>query len=284
MLDREKLVELRTYKVVKSNDIIQKARFQLSLQEQKIILYLISKIKPTDKNFEIYKLKVIEFCKICGIETNSGKNYANIKATIKKLRDKSIWVNIGDEKEAILTWISYAVLDKKAGTIDIKFDEMMKPFLLEIKKNFTQYELLYILGMQSQYSIRLYEILKSYAYRKNTVFDIEELKRMLIADNYIQYNDFKKRVLDPAAEEINSLSDILVTYEPIKQGRKYKEIKFAIEEKTDFDERLKTWKRIDEAINPGQISLFDSMTEQGETDAAYCRRRFLPIMRKVRCN
>ncbi len=53
---QRKMMELRNYKVVKSNDLIQKSRFNLSLQEQKIILYLISKVKPEDTEEKIIRL------------------------------------------------------------------------------------------------------------------------------------------------------------------------------------------------------------------------------------
>ena len=44
-------------KVNKSNDLIQRSRFNLSLQEQKIILYLISQITPYDHDFKLYEFK-----------------------------------------------------------------------------------------------------------------------------------------------------------------------------------------------------------------------------------
>ena len=74
----------RSYKVIKSNDLIQKARFDLSVQEQKIILYLISKIKPEDDKLTIIKFTVKEFCSVCGINL-SGKNYNDINNVIQTL-------------------------------------------------------------------------------------------------------------------------------------------------------------------------------------------------------
>ena len=44
--------------VVKSNVMIQKSRYNLSLQEQKVILYCISKIKPQDKQFNIINVDI----------------------------------------------------------------------------------------------------------------------------------------------------------------------------------------------------------------------------------
>ena len=53
---QEKYLVVKDQRVIKSNELIQKSRFDLSLQEQKIILYLISQISPFDEEFKIYDL------------------------------------------------------------------------------------------------------------------------------------------------------------------------------------------------------------------------------------
>ena len=257
-MKNENLVTLRTHKVVKSNEVLQKARFQLTVQEQKIILYLISKIKPNDKDFHSNKFDIQEFCDVCGIDNRNGKNYVNLKTTIKNLSDKSLWVRV-DKSEILYRWINDAVINKDSGVIQIQFHDRMKPFLLELKSNFTQYELLYILAMQSQYGIRLYEVLKSHEFKKEFTFDLEELKNMLMATKYSSYSDFRKRVLVTAAREINDLSDINVIYEPIKNKQKVVKLKFLISPKEDLDERMQTWKRIDHIINPNEVSLIEKI-------------------------
>ena len=60
--------------VVKSNDLIQRSRFHLTLQQQKIVLYLISHITPYDDEFKLYDFDIADFCKVCGIDYTSGKN------------------------------------------------------------------------------------------------------------------------------------------------------------------------------------------------------------------
>jgi len=250
------LTEARGYLVVKSNDIIQKARFQLSLQEQKIILYLISRIKPSDEDFVHHDFSIVEFCKVCGIDHSSGGNYKAVKEAIKTLSDKSVWLLFETGVEVLVRWINKAWLSKKSGVIRLRLDDDMKPYLLQLRERFTQYELLYTLAMRSQYSIRLYELLKSYEYKGGWLFEIDELKQLLSAEKYTRFPDFKRYILDTALREINDLSDLIVSYEIIKVGRKYGKVEFEIKRKEDMEERLKTWARIDEAINPAQFSLF----------------------------
>ena len=93
------------------------------------------------------------------------------------------------------------------------------------------YELYNILAMKSSYSIRLYEILKSYGYRKRIVFNLQELKQKLYVENvksYVNFKDFRKYVLEIALGEINELSDIEVTYVAEKADKRVDKIIFVI--------------------------------------------------------
>ena len=54
---QEKYLIVKDQKVIKSNDLIQRSRFDLSLQEQKIILYLISQITPYDEEFQLISVR-----------------------------------------------------------------------------------------------------------------------------------------------------------------------------------------------------------------------------------
>jgi len=131
----------------------------------------------------------------------------------------------------------------------VKLDDLLKPYLLGLKKNFTQFEFMYTLAMKSKYGIRLYEILRSYEFRHEIEFGVEELKAMLLdAAKYVAFKDFRVNVIDVAVNEINNLSDINVEYEAVKWGRSYSRIKFTIYQKQDLDERFQTWKKINDII------------------------------------
>lgn len=92
-----------------------------------------------------------------------------------------------------------------------------------------QYQLLDILAMKSAYSIRIYELLKSYAGLKKKVFELDDLKKKLMVEDISSYNrfpDFRRKVLDVAINEINNLTALNVSYEPISKGRKVIKIEF----------------------------------------------------------
>ena len=130
-----KLIDDRNNPIVKANALIQKSRYDLTVQEQKILLYLISKIMPDDVKFKEYEFSIKEFCEICDI-SYVGSNYLYIQDTIKKLRDKSFWIDNGIS-EILLSWIQSAEIEKNNSTLKIEISEKMKPYLLELKEKFT---------------------------------------------------------------------------------------------------------------------------------------------------
>ena len=230
-LKGNEIIDLRNHKVVKHNDSIQKARYNLSVQEQKIILYLISKIKPNDTDLHLYKFSIQEFCQVCGIDDDNGKNYADLKDAVINLRNKGFWARIGEGVQTTVSWIDKASITEKSGIIEIKLDKDMKPFLLNLRNHFTMYELYYVLAMKSKYSLRLYELLKSYEFIGKCDFDIEHLKMLLSAENYKTYKDFRVYVIDTALREINEYTDILIDYTAEKTEKKYTKIVFRIKPK-----------------------------------------------------
>ncbi len=264
-MKEDKCLELRNKTVTKANELIQKSRFSLSLQQQKIVLYLISQISPYDEDFKLYEFSIQEFCKVCGINQSSGGNYQDLKGAIKEIADKSIWVTIEDE-ETLFRWIEKPSINKKNGVIKIRLDNDMKPFLLQLKRNFTSYELLWTLHFKSKYTIRLYELVKSIHFHDlhpyERIYMLDELKKMLGAETYKTYQAFKERVLNRAVEEINKYSDQNLSYKAIKSGRSVSRIKFIVSAK-DSLEAAKIRSDIEKEMGFDQLTLWDKLEDKG---------------------
>ena len=261
-----KYLEVRNKMVRKANELIQRSRFHLSIQQYKIILYMVSQINQSDDDFKLYEFSIQDFCRVCGIDETNGKNYRDLKAAIKELRDKSVWVKLIDGRETTVSWINRPYIDEGSGIIQIQFDEYMKPFLLQLKENFTQYELFWTLRFKSKYTIRLYELIASIHYHDletyERIYPLEELKRLLGAENYKTYQHFKERVLDPATNEINRYSNKNLLYEAIKSGRSVSKIKLTISSKDTF-ESAKLRSDIEKELGFDQMTLWDKLEDKG---------------------
>ena len=234
--------EQQTFFVAKSNELIQQSRFSMTVQQNKIMLYLISKIKPMDIGDEVYSVSIREFCKVCNIDYNSGKNYADAKKAIKAIADKSVWVKQEDGSEVLLRWLNRVKLNRETNCFEITFHEDMLPYLYDLQSRYTRYCFNNVLTMKSKYGIRLYELLKSYQFMKKEIsFTIEELKKRLDAEGYKRYPDFRRFVLEKAIEDINECSDIEVSYTPYsssnKRGTNY--ITFTIKEPSYLEDKLR---------------------------------------------
>ena len=257
----DQITRERGQKVYKSTELVQKARYTLKPIEQKTLLYAISKIKPSDNIDTEYTFEIKDFLNICGL---TNKNYTQLKKIIKELADKSWWMLDDKENEYVVRWLDTVRIEKGKGTIKLRFHREMMPFLIDLSAEetfITKYQLKYILPMSSAYSIRLYEILKSYSNRKNWFFDIDDIKRLLDCKHYKNYNDFKKRVLIPAIEEINKYTDIYVSHEEHRDGRKVYKISFYFDEKTN-DEKWESHETLMEELD-GQM-YFEELLEKIE--------------------
>lgn len=227
--------EQRELQVVKHNDLIQRSRHRLSTVEQKAVAYVVSLVKPDSDQLE-YTFRLADFCETAGLGV-AGKNYTKVRDALKKLRDRSIWAEQEDGSITTLAWFHWVTMHPRSGKVTVSLDPRIVPYVLQLAAHTTRYELLSILPMTSQYSIRLYEICKSWAYKGSVRYDIAELRRMLMIndDKMLRYPDFRRNVLDTAMGEIRRYTDLDVTYEPVKDGRSYVAIRFNIRRKNEND-------------------------------------------------
>ena len=237
----DNLWELRGQYIAKKNPLIRQVRFNLTATEQKIVLYLISKIKPTDKELEPVTISIKDFLKLCGLDHTQGNNRETVKSTLKKLADKSCWIRLPDGTETLFRWIEDPKIPLRKREIILQLKEILKPYLLELHEYYTQYQLMYILPMQSQYAIRLYELLKSCQTMQKVQFTVEKLRELLYLDDkdkkiekFKKYSDFKRYVIELSLSEINKYTDIIVDYKPIKNGKKITALIFTIQNKENL--------------------------------------------------
>lgn len=218
----------KNYLITKSNYFIMNCNYDLSLEEQKIILTLASMVQPKDEDFKSYKFRIVDFMKLLGVE-NQAK-YTEIPKITKELMKKVFEIQEGDT--LIQTaWLSGAMYKKGTGYVELTFSSYLKPYMLKLSSMFTQYKLSNILSMKSKYSPRIYEILKCNEFKKQGFIEIEVegLRKLIKADEvYPKYNDFKRYVVERTQKELKKISDISFDFEEIKTGRKVTSLKFHI--------------------------------------------------------
>lgn len=264
----------REMTVAKRDDMVQKGRHQLSVREQRCVLYAISKIRPTDEVFQEYTFSLSDFYALCGL---ADESYTELKSILLGLKQKTWWAETSPGIESTISWFNKVRTNKREGRVTIRFDDDMMPYLLQLTKQdafYTSFSLQYVLPMSSQYSPRLYEILKSY--QKNNrewFFSLEELKRLLDCQSYDRWPDFRRRVLEPAVEEINQYTDINIAWDVQKEGRKITRVIFYMADKSD-DALLDAKRAIQEKLD-GQLSIEDIMTRLPDEGKESVREKFM---------
>ncbi len=207
-----------------SNDLIE-AKYKLSALEQKIIHLLLSQINLKDEDLKYYSLHIKDFAKL--FTKNNNDYVREIKAALEQLLTTKIEIKTG-EVVLMTTWFASAAYFK-GGKIEIEFSQRLKPYLIGLKKSFTNYNLDYIIEFRSSYSIRLYQLLKQYQKIGKREITVLALKEYLhIEKEYQKYSHFKEKVLKVTYNEINKSADISFDFEEIKKGRRVNSIKFYI--------------------------------------------------------
>lgn len=209
-------------KVDKSYQLIT-ARYKLSTVEQKLVLSIISLIRPTDEDFMNYQIPVSQF----EFLAESG-NARRLKKYCKDLMSKPLEIET-ERGWTLFNWFAHIEYIKSDGMLECSVSPKLKPFLLELKENFKSYDLKYILEMNSEYSIRIYELLKKSEKMGYLEINLEELQDLLqVPDSFKIYNRFKEKVLQPTSIEIAKFTDIYFEFHEIKPIRKVEKIKFII--------------------------------------------------------
>lgn len=253
MVHGNKVNAIREYKVVKSNELIREGRYNLSTQQQKIILFAISKIKKNDDPTQLYEIPIDELCAACELDIDAGGTYyKRIKKDLHELTNR-LWVKFDNGAEGTISWLSDAYIIPLSGTVQVRFHEKLFPHLFELQARYTQYALEEALVFKNKYAIRLFEILRSYftqaeldsGIEKEIIIPVDKLREQLCITAYPAFGEFERNVIQKAISEINQYSEQMnVEYEKIKAGLRIDKIRFIVASPEKLEERMKRYQNL----------------------------------------
>ena len=213
-------------KVVKANQLI-KCKGNLSQNAQRLLAMLIGMLRTDDTELQEYAINIKDF--LSHIDSKSNNTKA-IKECAEELMRNPFWI---DGK--LFNWCSYVDTEKMDGYIIMEVHKYLKPYLLELKSDFTEYHIVNILSLNGDYTPRLYEyfLMRFKEYKsqykkqykktpKSFTFEIEIgwlRETFSISDGY-RYNDIKRQIIEVAKKQFKAKTDIKFTYEEQKLGRK----------------------------------------------------------------
>jgi len=222
--------------VYKSNAVIQ-AGYQLSLNEQRVVLACIGLVDPKKELLatDRFELSAKDFVTMFGVsEKNAYKALIDVAQTLFK-RYVVIEKPFPDKpniNKLQTHWISSICYMETEGKIALMFAPDLIPYLSQLKGCFTRYELKHIGNMTSTYGIRMYELLMQWKTTGKREVEIEWLKKQFELDtSYERMDNLKRRVIDPAVKDINTHSNYQVSWTQRKTGRLVTHLIFTFAEK-----------------------------------------------------
>lgn len=238
-LRKEYLFMQDKYLVTQNNNLIEaRHKKPLTAREQKIVLTMVSMIQPSDEDFKDYRISVKDFSEMLGLK--GSVKYTQMKNIAENLMTKTIEIPKENGGWILANWISSAEYKEGEGVIDLSFSPKLKPYMLQLKNQFTSYRLSNILNLNSTYSIRLYELMKKWQHLGKWGCSIEDLRGKLGVGEgiYPRYANLKARVLVTAIEEVNEKTDLYIGFNEIKKGRSVERIEFTIQHAPEKEIKL----------------------------------------------
>lgn len=177
-------------------------RYSLTKSEGDLVYALLTAINKEDEDFKDYTFTKAQLEAKLAIKLDT----VQLRATAKSLMSKILEISRDAEDWELLSWFSYFAY--KNGIIKCRFDKAMKPYLLELKQ-FVLADIRQIIQMQSEYSRRIYMLLKERAKFGTRSFKVDELMDTLeVPKSYKRYSQFKDKVLNQAVKDINKYTDL----------------------------------------------------------------------------
>jgi plasmid replication initiation protein len=219
-------------KELKKHSAIIQITNKISALQRKIyngLMYFAKKQLQENENLVVFEIPVVEVKKLIAQEDYRKEiNDKETKDNIGAFVDITVCFNLLEKDKKV--WVKMALLAMVKIDIGIVRYQFPDEILKEIKMPniYCLLDLQVINKLSSKYAIALYEIAKDYINREIPKMEVDIFRKLMGIENKYENNfgDVKKRVLEPAIEELEKKTELRVTYELITTGKKITHIKF----------------------------------------------------------
>jgi plasmid replication initiation protein len=222
--------------VYKANALVE-ASYRLSLYEQRIILGCIAQVRRdaplTDQ--QLYTVSAQQIAKDTGVGLKTA--YRHLREASERLFERRVTLHEPPNgksggKVRLTRWVQTVEYREDEGMVALRFGTDMVPYLSQLSAQFTRYALEDVVKMTSAHAIRLYELLCQWRDVGEREMELSWFRKALqLEDRYDNIRDLKRRVIEPAVEQINELSPMWVKWSQRKTGRRVSHLVFTFGEK-----------------------------------------------------
>jgi plasmid replication initiation protein len=226
--------------LIKQHNAITTARYDMSATEKNIVYMLLAQLRDDDpfrKTYTIYLQELQKNLEMVGQKVDREQFEEATKKLVSRVY--SIEEPSGDFLQlALIASAKHTRYSNHNDIAELEISKSARPYLFQLKNNFTAFQLHMALSLKSKFSKRIYEMLSMYKDVGIMHITIEELKyRLGLIDpktkeeHYKGWSTFAAQVLEVAKKEIQAYTNIAFTYTLKKTGRKYTDITFHIKTK-----------------------------------------------------
>ncbi|WP_270507109.1 replication initiation protein, partial [Paraclostridium sordellii] len=223
--------------ILMKNNVLIKARYDINTYENKLFILLLYKLQRINETTCKCNLNVDEIRNI--LKARSVRNKKEIAKLLSDLRKRSIYFkNKNNDNWGEFGFINGFEFIERENSFEIEASEKVYSLLREyLESGYTPVNMKIWLGLKSSYAQRFYDLLRLWSNTKTIIeYNIDELRELLMLEGkYIEYRDFKRRVINPAIKELNETDFFTIEIKENKIGRKVNSINFIVK---DLDKRV----------------------------------------------
>lgn len=214
--------------VWQANNLVE-ASHTMTLNERRLI-YAAAALHDPRRPVPIkgtVKFHADDFAEVFGIELTSKGRYLDLRDAAKRLYNRTV-ETIRDHpriktKRIVkhMRWVWLAEYNEGDATVTLGFSPPVLPYLTMLGGEFTRFKLKHIGNIGSQYGLRMYEIAAQWRRSGRFSLSLQELRdRFALGDKYPSVKELQRRVITPGISEVNEHTELRVTIEPKRKGRK----------------------------------------------------------------
>ncbi|SFF02390.1 Protein involved in initiation of plasmid replication [Spirosoma endophyticum] len=201
------------------NGIVE-ATYRMDVVEFRVFFTMLTMISPDDVTFCEYELRVADIIRLFSL-SRDGRSYESIKDAAERLVNKTMVIyhtkEDGNRYRTVIPFLTSAssqVGNTKSESIRVTFHPELKPYLLQLRSEYLEFDVRNLSGVHSQFSIRLYMMLRHQMNLKKTSirYTVERLRDVfeIGEKEYPLYGNFKQKVLLRACNDLNASTNIRI--------------------------------------------------------------------------
>jgi plasmid replication initiation protein len=210
---------VKELRVRKSNKLTE-ARFKLTMNEYRILLLCVTKIKPKTQDVtNKYRIEVTEYAEVFGISLKNA--YKQIETGLNASWEREFHERIPATENKAAAWrrrrfIITQEYHPGEGYGEVEFHPDFMQHLINLREQYTDYGVRNVAHLPSFNVIRMYELLTQFRTVGRRSFDVAWFRELMsLEDSYPRFQDLKTHVLVPALRAIDQDTDLNV----LKQGK-----------------------------------------------------------------